>query len=193
MIKAKNIYKIILSFIILVLFAFYMARLIRVFTADVFYAKSQVKTDEGDYKVALNYLNSAINKNPSEQNYYRERAKVRILMAVTKEGTEVNSKLKFEALCDLVKAYNLNPDNLVNIRNSVTLYYYLSLKDYSQSPSIDNWDDTFLPIMQSYLSRVKSVYSHDAGVVSLIAKYEKRLYFLPLYDESIEIIKGLRP
>jgi len=47
--------------------------------------------------------------------------------------------------------------------------------------------------VKEFFQNTKDKYWHDAGVISTIAKYEKRLSFLTEYQESVNRIKEIRP
>ena len=94
---------------------------------------------------------------------------------------------------DIKKAIELNPLNLVTIRNSIPLYYFLAVKDVGNVSGIDNIDTEYLSTVKEFFQNTKYRYWNDAGVISTIAKYEKRLSFTNEYQESTKRISELRP
>jgi tetratricopeptide (TPR) repeat protein len=162
------------------------------YSADVFYEKSQHYLATGDVEMANRLIKKAVQKNEFEPNYYRGRAKTSIVSAGYTNGI-LDEESKRKVLEDLEKAVSLNPDNLVTLRNCIPLYYFLAVKNISVSADIGGVDERYLPITRDYFRQIKSRFSHDAGVVSSVAKYEKRLGLTEDFNGSIEIIKRLRP
>jgi tetratricopeptide (TPR) repeat protein len=152
-----------------------------IYSADVFYEKSQLYLAKGDVEVASILADSAIKNNEFEPNYYRGRAKIHIVGAVSANGILSDTE-KEKVLADLRKAVSLNPNNLVTLRNVIPLYYFLA-----------EIDGKYLPVTRDYFRQVKYRFSNDAGVVVSIAKYEKKLGLTEDFNESVEIIKKLRP
>jgi hypothetical protein len=103
----------------------------------------------------------AIKNHEFEPNYYRGRAKVHIVGAINSNGNPGDIE-KEKVLADLRKAVSLNPDNLVTLRNLIPLYYFLA-----------EIDRKYLTITSDYFGQVKHRFSHDAGVVSSLAKIRK--------------------
>lgn len=187
--KNKSIFSLffVISMLLIYLYAIY-----RIYSADVCYEKSVSAIEKGIYYDALEKASCAIANNPLEPNYYRGRAKVLILIAASLQREDIGN-LKNQARADLETAYMLNPSNLVTIRNSVPLYYYLAINDYSKQPGSDNWDIAYIKSTRDFYTEVKTTYVHDAGVISLIAKYEKKLGLHDEYESSRQLIKNLRP
>ena len=155
--------------------AFYAAKVfITIYQADEYLHQSQVYLTEGDTDMALFSINLAIKNNPLEPNYYRVRAKI-LMVGIAKD----------EAFADLQSAYKLNPNNLVTIRNEIPLYYFLA-----GYPSLD---EKYLSLAKNFFEESKMIYKNDAGVVSLIAKYEKKLNLVDEYQESVKMVGVLRP
>jgi hypothetical protein len=154
-----------------------------IYNADVAMEDSGRFLSQGDTEVALRLIDKAIKLNGSEPNYYRMKAKILL----------VNSGDKKEILWDLHKALELNDHNLVTIRNSIPLYYFLACGNINFPSGADNIDKDYLVIAQKYFVSVKEKYSHDAGVITTVAKYEKKLGLVNDYNESVKIIGKLRP
>ena len=149
------------------------------YKADTHFIEAQSYLVRNDTEMAIKLTDKAVAENPLEPNYYRGRARIYI---VTQED-------KNKASEDLRKAYDLNPNNLVTIRNEIPLYYFLALKDGSP----DSFDENYFPTAKEFLEINKMRFSHDAGVVALIAKYEKRLGLVKEYEDSVKMVGGLRP
>lgn len=190
--RYKKTIQLVLAAVFISLYAGFAYTVANIYTADVCNEKAVNLADRGAYYAALNKAECAVNKNDHEPNYYRNRAKILILLAATSEDSDI-SDYKKAALFDLIAAYNLNPKNLVTLRNSVPLYYYLAIRDYSLPPGINNQDSEYIGITKEFFTTIKNRYSGDAGVVVLLAKYEKKLGLTKEYEESVEIIKKLRP
>jgi tetratricopeptide (TPR) repeat protein len=174
-------------------FGFYGSLLYRRYVADTYYERAQVLLGKADYSEALVYAHRAIDINGKEPNYYRIRGKVYLLMtALDSEDVaiDVNKNL---ALTDMKTALSLNFDNLVTLRNIIPLYYFLALEDYSLPSAQHNIDESFINITRQYYAHVKRTYSHDVGVLAALAKYEKRLGLVEDYEESVALVRELRP
>ena len=162
------------------------------YTADVYFSNSEKLLEEFELEKALNNATLSIRNNPLEPNYYKQRAKVYLTMAAVLSD-EYKSELKKSALDDMNTAYNINPDNLVTVRNLVPLFYFLSVREYTLNISEENIDRDFLPITKSYYEKIKNISPNDAGAYGLLAKYEKRLGLANEYNQSIKIVGELRP
>jgi tetratricopeptide (TPR) repeat protein len=153
---------------------------------------SQVKNLE--FEKALNSANMSITTNPNEPYYYRQKAKVLLLLsAQSKEDKKI---YKQQALLSLQKAYELNPDNLATMRNSVPYYYFLAKEDLTtqQDPLVSVVvDEDFINKTVLFYREIKARFNTDAGAIATIAKYEKMLGLTQDYDESINRLKVLRP
>ena len=163
---------------------------LRCYFADVNFVRSQNILESGKAEDALVLSDKAINLNPFEPNYYRGRAKIRTVFLVASSD---NAEVKKLILEDLKKAEELNQNNLVTIRNSIPLYYFLAIRDVFLSPGSENMDDSYLSIVEDFYKKTKERYWSDVGVVLSIAKYEKKLGLETEYGESISRIEELRP
>lgn len=167
-----------------------MYKFLSFYRADVNFKKSQELIKVTEAKSALFYANKAVKLNPLEPNYYRGRAKINTIFLVKDENLE---KTKEDIYSDLKKAENLNPDNLVTIRNSIPIYYFLAVKDLSIISGVDNIDSNYIGTVSEFYRKAKSDYWSDVGVLLSVAKYEKRLGMLDEYEKSASRIKDLRP
>jgi len=179
--------------LLVIISAYFSLKIINgIYIADVHFEKSQNLLKDKEYESALFYANSAVQKNPLEPNYYRGRAKVYITSLVAVPEGKVFA-YKVLALTDLKKAYNLNPNNLVTVRNSIPLYYFLAAKNLSEPAGPDNIDSNFLPITNGFYQKIKNRFPNDVGFYTLLAKYQKRLNLIDGYSESADNIDELRP
>lgn len=157
--------------------------------ADVYFRKSQDLLKNESTEKALGFANKAVSLNPLEPNYFRGRAKINVVRLGSFGGTS----LKESVLNDLKTAYNLNPQNLVTIRNSIPLYYFLTMKYMILGPVKENFDEKYLQPAINYLEQAKKSYWTDAGVITEVAGYEKKLGLDADYKESVERIRKIRP
>jgi len=167
-----------------------MYKVLSLYRADVNFKKSQELIKVTEAKGALFYANKAVKLNPFEPNYYRGRAKINTTFLVKNENLE---KTKEDIYSDLKRAESLNPYNLVTIRNSIPIYYFLAIKDLYIISGADNIDPNYIGPVSDFYKKAKSVYWSDVGVLLSVAKYEKRLGMLDEYEESASRIKELRP
>lgn len=172
----------ILVSIIIISYVLLIVTFVKKYSADVNYQSADDLFQENHASAALIKINESISQNPLEPEYYRQRAKIYILL-----------NNKESALSDLQTSYDLNPTNLATIRDNVPLYFFLANRDLSQPASLENIDYDFLPIVQSYFMQTKEYFSNDAGVQIAVAKYEKRLGLTEDYEKSMKNIKSLRP
>ena len=184
----KNIYLL----IIVVAYILLMKSFWQTVSADEAYVDSQKVLKTADYERAIKYANTSITKNPNEPRYYYGRAKAYLATTVAL-NSEDTTKVKEKALRDLQTAQELNPSNLVTLRNMVPLYYFLASKDLKASPSASNVDQLHLSTTQNYYRDFKNYSPNDVGLYALAAKYEKRLGLMQDYQESIRNVKRLRP
>lgn len=154
-----------------------------IYTADQFAEKAERYLSKLDTENAEKLIDKAIEKNKYEPNYYRLKAKILIIGAADKK----------EVLSNLQKSLSLNKDNLVTLRNCMPLYYFLATKNINVTSGVENIDENYIVTTREYFNFVKEKYSHDAGAVSLVAKYEKKLGLTDDYAKSVEIVRGLRP
>ncbi len=194
--------KILLTILVSILFLVSLKVFFGLYAADYFYKRAQVLIEDGFYSKAEKYADYAIRLNPREANYYRGRAKVLLALLSAEEvgkvgdsynGAEKTHDLKLKILNDLGTAYNLNPNNLVVMRNSISIYYLIAVKDLALPAGSRNVDDRFIGYAGEFYKMLKERYPNDLGVLTDIAKYEKRLGLVDEYNETIERIRFLRP
>jgi hypothetical protein len=164
----------------------------RNYAADLAYEKAKDSLDQVQLSDAFDHAEAAIKLNPLEPNYYRMRARVLINYLAYKDRS-VRTVTKQLIINDLQNAYNLNPENLVTIRNIIPLYYFVATENVSAPAVVENVDPYFLEPVKNFYAQVKDYSPSDAGVYALIAKYEKRLGLDSEYNDSVEKVRVLRP
>ncbi|MFC1700348.1 hypothetical protein ACFLZ4_01735 [Patescibacteria group bacterium] len=162
----------------------------KVYISDMYFKKSQIYLVAESLERALKYSDKAVKFNSWEPNYYRGRAKVLTVSLVSNKDV---TSVKENILSDLKKAEELNPRNLVTLRNSVPIYYFLAIKDISLTSGLLNLDERYLDATKEFFKTLKNSYSHDVGVIVLLAEYERKLGLDDEYMESRKIVERLRP
>lgn len=191
-IRSEKLKKYLLITNIWVLFATFVIICAKFYLADVYYAKSQELLRLRKFSDSLIFIDKAIQNNPYEPSYFRGRAKTLVYGLVFVDKNE-RMYLKERALSDLRYSYKLNPYNLVTLRNSVPLYYFLSIYNIDAPVSEENVDDTYLTLAKSFFDEMKNRYKNDLGVLLLVAKYEKKLGLTNDFSSTSEKIRNLRP
>jgi hypothetical protein len=181
-----------LIFLIIVLYGLSLFIFISVYRADVFYKKARDSVAERSPVKGLEFINKAIEINSMEPAYYRERARIYLIVSANRDQEAVRV-LKNLALEDLQTAYFINPDNIVNTRNSIPLYYFLSAGDLTESANKENVDYRFIPHTKEFYRYAKTISPNDVGIYVALAKYENRLGLSNELAESTEKIRLLRP
>jgi len=166
---------------------------IRIFFADINYKRSQALLNGNYLESAVNLSEKAVSQNPLEPNYYKGRAKVYLIKFLYVKDLSIKSQIKEKILADLEKAYFLNENNLVTIRNIFPLYYLLALKDINLETFQNNTDSKYLEVTKEFLEFNKKRFWNDAGVIASVAKYERKLGLVREYSESVQRIMELRP
>lgn len=164
------------------------------FIADAFSKNIDSQIKDLEFEMALKSANTSINLNPREPYYYRQKAKVLLLLSA--QNIEDKKIYKQQALSSLQKAYELNPENLATIRNSVPYYYFLAKNDLTvQQDPKDNTqiDEDFISATRRFYNEVKTRFPNDAGAIATVAKYEKQLGLEEDYQNSAIMINTLRP
>lgn len=175
----------ILILLLIITYFFSLKNFSKIYSADLYYKDSQRQLALRKEKTALVKAQIAISLNPNEPRYRLGTAKIFL--------SSQNENSKPETLENLKKAYDLNPKNLVTIRNSIPLYYLIAIKDIYKKPGKDNIDKKYLEIVKSFFKDTKKKYPNDVGVYVLIAGYERSLEFDEEHKNSIERIRILRP
>jgi hypothetical protein len=163
-----------------------------VYQADLDYVKSQDYLTDGNIVMTAKMIDKAISLNQFEPNYLRGRAKVETVGLVYSRVTDT-SEIKKAVLKNLQSAYKLNPENLVTLRNSLPLYYFLAVKNINAPAGSENIDLNFISNTKNFYAMCKTKYGKDVGVLVSLAKYEKKLGLMTEYAESAEMVRSLRP
>lgn len=164
-------------------------QVVSVYDADKFSVLASSYMEKGEYSEAMKYANYSVELNPDEPSYYRVRALAYLAFNVL----EKNPSYKEKAYDDVLSALSLNPENLVTKRNFVPLMYFLAGKDYENGSCCVDRDSRYFKDTAEYFQNLKKDYPTDAGVISLVAEYEKKLKMEEEFNESVEIIRKLRP
>lgn len=154
----------------------------KMYTADIEYVKGRKALKNKAWEISKKHMEKAINFNPREPKYHREKAKMLIA-----------SDEKNEAIEELQKAVDLNSKNLATLRNIIPLYYLLTIKDLEKPNLAENIDESFLPTTKLFYENLKNTYKTDAGILVSIAKYEKQLKLQENYEKTVEMVGILRP
>ena len=178
--------KIILLIVIWVPLIFILREFVKLYSADVYFEKSMNGSRKVSVNVPIVYSGIAIKDNPLEPNYYRAHARA-LLTGMVYEDSDLREEMKKQILNDLQIALSLNPNNLVTARNLIPYYYLLITADgIGANPA-------YVKIARDYFEFLKNKYPSDAGVIALVAKYEKKIGAVQDYTNSVEIVKKLRP
>ena len=165
----------------------------RIFLADKLSVQAADFLKEGDPERALGFINKSVELNPFEPSYYRTRSLVYLTAGILEKDVNKKTGFKNNAYNDLQKSLVLNPDNLVTERNLVPVYYFLANGNPESAPGAQNRDPEFINATKDFFQMLKSKYSRDAGVISLVAEYERKLGLTDEYEKSKEMIRNLRP
>lgn len=188
--------RIFVSIVLITAYIFLNVQFAKQYLADTASKRSQKYFDQGNVQQALEYASKSVKLNPNEPFYYRTRAKTYILQT-TGQNIDTTNSLKALALKDMLKAQELNPQNLSTLRSLVPLYYFLSLKDISSATkevaSDVEIDPFYLGMMQYYYKSLVTNYPMDVGVLALVSKYQKMLGLTFDYENTVGQIKVLRP
>uniref|UniRef100_A0A7C4TNV5 Tetratricopeptide repeat protein n=1 Tax=candidate division WWE3 bacterium TaxID=2053526 RepID=A0A7C4TNV5_UNCKA len=176
--------KAIMLFLITLGYVLLLATFLKHIIAEINYADSIRLTKNLVLKDALTKANIAVKMNPKEPRYFYNKSKVLLLS----EGP------KDEVLKNLQTALELNPNNLVTLKNTTHYYYFLAVKNLEFSSKISgNLEEPYLTLAKTFFSNLKTTYSNDAGVMVIAAKYERSLNLTKEYNETIKRIAELRP
>jgi hypothetical protein len=161
-------------------------------SADESYVASQRSLKKSSFQKALSLANKSIKKNPREPRYYYGRAKV-LLVSTVELSEEEKHIAKELAIEDLATALVINPTNLVTLRNTVPLYYYLAINDLNKITTENNTDEIYLETTKNYYQSLKHYSQTDVGIYTLLAKYENELGLIEDFEISKQNIQRLRP
>ena len=185
--KLHKILLLIVNIVLVIIF-------VRFFLADIYAKNIDFLVNELEFEKAVASANKAVELNPREPYYYRQRAKVFLLKAAQQDQDK--KVYKNHALLNLREAYMLNPDNLATIRNSIPYYYFLAKDNFGiqKAPKAESaLDQDYIEETLYFYEMIKVRFSTDAGAIVTVAKYEKQLGLTEEYNKSVGIIKNLRP
>ncbi len=165
----------------------------QIYMADTYMTAEKDKVLEEHYDLALKKINKSVELNYFEPNYHKEKARTLLIQQLDPDSKENRGVLKDQAYEEMKIAAGLNSNNLVTLRNLVPLYYFLAVANLDKPANASNLDEKYWPIARAYFDELKIKYSTDAGVISIIAGYEKKLNLNKGYEKSVEMIEQLRP
>ena len=163
---------------------------ISIYLADTYYTRSRDLVGDVEFSDALKFANKALEQNPLEPAYYRGLAKILTLSALYSLKEADRRSLKKAAYGDLQNAFKLNANNLATIRNSVPLYYYLSLKTLDGDNK--DLDQEYLQKARDFFAFIEKEYPHDVGALVDVAKYQKKLGLTEDLNVTLKMISNLR-
>ncbi len=163
--------KVISISIITILYLFSILQVFNLFVADIYFASSRQLFEKKAYDQALQHAIDSIRLNANEPSYYRQAARAYLGIG----------DLNF-TLSNLNKAQRLNDKNLTTLRNALPIYF-----------AIAKSNDAYLGNALNYYNDLKNKYPNDLGVLADIAKYETELGAEQNYNETVEMVKNLRP
>jgi len=173
-----------------------LSLLVDMFRADIYYQKSKNYFADKKLEAARDHINKAIELNPQEPRYFWGRARIYTLAVgeyeLAKQPVEA-AKLRANALEDLDTAYKLNRKNIVTIRNSIPLYYYLTVKNFATSAPNTDVDPNAQEITKNYYAMAAQKSATDVGLYALLAQHQKKLRLEPDATQSRNKVKALRP
>ncbi len=187
-----RIIKIPLLILLVVGYFVFVSEIWRFYQADLKATSSIERIEAADCSNAIVFADEAISLNPHEPYYHRTRARAKLIEALMSSSYDENKK---NALDDLQRSVELNPLNLATLRNNISLYYYLALKDLEVSGDSKSVvvDSDYLPITISYYESLKDNYSNDVGILVSLAHYEGKLGLEEERNFTLDQIKTLRP
>lgn len=191
----RHTFYVLILVLCLAVYGYLNMQFIKQYKADIASKKSDYYFEKGDVKKALSFSNDAIHLNKSEPYYYRQRAKSYILSSLDQDVRD-DSDTNVMTYRDVLKAAELNPNNPATLRGLVSLYYFLAVKDLSkaaQESGPTDFHEDYRNFAKTYYQELSNKYPRDAGVLTLVAKYQKMLGLENEYFETVKKIKSLRP
>lgn len=122
--------KILMILVLLFVYAVFTKTVFSFFYADYVHKEGREELFAGNITKSSQKVGKAVRLNPNEPFYHRSKATV-YLAATIIEGVSDEDKmvLKARALEELEKAFGLQKNNLVNVKNLIPLYLFLALDD----------------------------------------------------------------
>ncbi len=151
--------------------------------AELSYERSIDMAEKSKFEESLANAAIAAELNNKEPRYFYNLAKIKLLTGTPKE----------EIYKNIETAIDINPKNLVTLRNVSPYYYFLSLENLDISENQNRtFDPKYRSLAKEFLFKLKTEYPNDLGVQILIAKNEKRLEFTKDYYDTLKKIATLR-
>lgn len=182
--------RVLLLFLLVAVYIYSINIISKMYIADIFFVAGKTKVDTNNYQQGVDYYTRAINLNPMEPAYLRNRAKAYLAQSLLGDA----DYYKEMALKDLEASQSLNSNNLATTRNIVPLYYFLAISTSQEGDEVLTYNDPYYSVVASnYYSSLKNKYPNDLGIIADIAEYEYKLGFEDDFMKSVEIVKELRP
>ncbi len=160
----------------------FVSKVVSFYLADMWNYSAKESFEMGDFVTAHSQSGDAVDLNPNEPAYFLDLAKTGLAFLP-----------KEETLFYLNHSRQLNPRNLLTLRNGIPLYYYLGIQDLSVSVKDAKFDSRYLSIASNYYADLKKIYPNDVGLLVSVAYYEKKLDLNEAHKETLKMIKDLRP
>lgn len=190
--RSDSVIRFLLIVLVLGLYFKFTRTIFDFYLSDIKAGQSKKLLLAADYVNSLQLAKEAVSLNPNEPYYYRLRAQSYLMNSLFLEE-DSKDNLKKLALADLKYSEKLNPKNLATLRNNLPFYYYLALDNFTQSTENSVFDEFYRSESERYLNYLKITYPTDAGVLVSISHYEKLLNLVPAYEETLSIVRELRP
>ena len=157
-----------------IIYLLFLGCVVSAFLADYFATRSKSSLYAGNLGVASVYVRRAVKLNKSEPAYHRLKATNLIASTVVETLDPSERELVLElALAELRIAYNLQKDNIVNIKSLIPLYYYLSVDEVAAESS--GLNEAYRTEAVSFLDEVFDSSPTDSSLYLTIGKYYRLL------------------
>ncbi len=161
------------------------------FVADSFDFAADTLIKNKEVLLGLSFSENATNLNPFEPSYLKTRA--HLLLYASAMDREMSPVYKSSAVDALDLAIKLNPTNLATLRNTLPVYFYLTITDLTHPVTAKNLDYKYLDLFAEKSEALTSYVPNDLGVLVTTANYYSRLGMTDSYTEIVTRIKHLRP
>ena len=178
----------VLLFLLVGVYFALVGKFVNFYFADVYYTASKSELENGQLEDAADHIISAVKLNGQEPAYRRQRAKILLATLIWADEDETRAEIQKS----LKRAYELNPENLATLRNSIPLYYFLASGVMEEVGSGENINADYLTVTKNYYSSLKSTYKNDLGLYADVAKYEKKLGLDEDYEQTRGKAKSMR-
>lgn len=187
------------------IYTFLTVTVVSFYNAETSHTQGKKELYSGYVSLAQAHVEEAVSKNPYEPGYHRTLATTQLAKTLAPQLSIEEKRLaKDKALEEAQKAYELQPHNLVNLKNLIPIYYFLGVKEINESanPQIDQ---TYIQKTLEFYEIVETEAPTDASTHLLLAKqyealnekeqarrlYAKALKLKPDLQEAQEKLKAL--